>query len=353
LTNPSDLAADRPQPVVAPRISVLLPVFMARPSASAAELLERAIDSVLRQSYPADVELLLIDDGSPLPVADCIGRMACGEDSRLRILRAARNNGVAHALNLGLRNARYEWIGRIDADDRWMPGKIQRQMERLAADPRITILGTGMTMGNGVDGSGRRVIRPDGWHAMLRFAADIGCPFPHGSILGRADIFGLLAGYPQGAHVAHCEDYALWSVWLRFFKPAMIEAALYDYRISRQAVSARHRKQQLKATLAIRSELRRLDLAQRLPDDMAELAGALGISLLQAGVLCYRIWAFRPPVRLPVEALAILPGILPDRRILSLDATLEDRRPLDMAALLKGFDPAPDPGPSTGLAMVL
>jgi glycosyltransferase involved in cell wall biosynthesis len=343
-----------------PRISVLLPVFMEEPSKRALDLLAQSLESVQSQDYPGEAELLLIDDGSPMPIAEALGRRAGTGGRRagpeglpLRILRSARNNGVAHACNLGLRHARFEWIARIDADDAWLPGKIQRQAARIAADPEITILGTGMVVRWEGGRRGATVIRPDDWSALLKFSADIGSPVPNGSILARADIFRLIGGYPQAGAFVHCEEYALWALWFRFFKPAMVESLLFNYLVSPTSVSVIYRGQQLRATLAVRDSLRRLALSEHLPGRLAELAAMLSISLIQAGVLCYRIWAFRPCLRLPQETLAPLRQILPDRQFLRPAAMAPARAPLGWQRLLAGFGPpAPTSDQAGGMAVL-
>lgn len=89
-------------------ISVIVPVY------NVERYLHRCIDSILTQSY-TDFELLLIDDGSP----DGCG-LICDEyaakDSRVRVFHK-ENGGVSSARNLGLDNARGEWIAFIDSDD--------------------------------------------------------------------------------------------------------------------------------------------------------------------------------------------------------------------------------------------
>lgn len=91
-----------------PKISVIVPVY------NVENYLRRCVDSILVQSF-ADFELLLIDDGSP----DNCGRI-CDEyavrDSRVRVFHKP-NGGVSSARNLGLDNARGEWIAFVDSDD--------------------------------------------------------------------------------------------------------------------------------------------------------------------------------------------------------------------------------------------
>lgn len=91
-----------------PKISVIVPVYKVE------QYLHRCIDSILSQSF-TDFELLLIDDGSP----DNCGKI-CDEyaqkDSRVRVFHKP-NGGVSSARNLGLDNAKGEWVAFIDSDD--------------------------------------------------------------------------------------------------------------------------------------------------------------------------------------------------------------------------------------------
>lgn len=90
------------------KISVIVPVY------NAEKYLHRCVDSILAQTFK-DFELLLIDDGS----TDGSGAI-CDEyaqkDSRVRVFHK-ENGGVSSARNLGLENARGEWILFVDSDD--------------------------------------------------------------------------------------------------------------------------------------------------------------------------------------------------------------------------------------------
>lgn len=89
-------------------ISVIVPIYKAE------QYVHRCIDSILAQSY-TDFELLLIDDGSP----DSSGAICdeyAAKDCRVRVFHK-ENGGVSSARNLGLDNARGEYITFCDADD--------------------------------------------------------------------------------------------------------------------------------------------------------------------------------------------------------------------------------------------
>ena len=91
-----------------PFISVIVPVFNAEKS------LHRCVDSILTQKY-TDFELLLINDGSTDSSGAICDRYAA-KDSRVRVFHK-ENGGASSARNLGLDNARGEWITFCDSDD--------------------------------------------------------------------------------------------------------------------------------------------------------------------------------------------------------------------------------------------
>ncbi len=89
-------------------ISVVIPVY------NKEEYLRRCIDSVLGQSY-ADLELLLVDDGS-VDGSLAICREYEKKDSRVRVFEK-ENGGASSARNMGIREAAGEYIGFVDGDD--------------------------------------------------------------------------------------------------------------------------------------------------------------------------------------------------------------------------------------------
>jgi glycosyltransferase involved in cell wall biosynthesis len=324
-------------------ISIVFPVYFPEASVHGLILLRRALESIVDQRFPGPFEILAIDD-SPKPAVELFDLVGRSLTDRIRWIRPHRNNGLVAALNVGLREAQYPLIARLDADDRWCPGKIEKQMSLFAKDPDLSIVATGMSL---VDPAGKifqRHIRPGDWKGILRFFVEVGCPFPHGSIVARKDIFQLLGGYSHDPLTSHCEDFALWGVWLRFFKPAMIEELLYEYTVSPTAKSAVNASALAQATGVVLDTFTRLNLSDRLPSALSSLANILGISLLQAGVLAYRLWHYRIAVRLPLDAIAPLRIILCDKNVCVVDEGREDTR--DLGEALSGFVPPGETVPS-------
>lgn len=102
-------------------VSILMPLY------NCASSLARSVGSVRAQTYQG-WELLLIDDGSSDGTADLAQKLAA-DDRRIRVLTMPANKGAAAARNHGLEHAKGRYIAFLDADDRWRPEKLQRQLQ--------------------------------------------------------------------------------------------------------------------------------------------------------------------------------------------------------------------------------
>jgi hypothetical protein len=319
-------------------VSVLLPVYMAEPTTQAQTLLDRAIASVMAQEFAGRLELIIIDDGCPTPVAELIEPVTAPGRHTMRILRNDANQGIVGALNRGLGEARHEIIGRIDADDAWTVEKTTLQLAQFRADGDVTIVGGEMMFMFQDDQSPERCFFwNEGWHSALKFTAEHGNPLAHGSVLARRDVFQLLGGYSSDPRYAYVEDYALWSLWLRFFKPAMVNQPVYAYTVMETSISGQNSDQQQRGARLIKNAAQSLSVAETVPEAMATLADVLGVSVLQAGVLCYRLWRDRPLFACPPLAQKHIEAVMPDRR-LQRPVLSALRIPVTIGELLQGFD---------------
>jgi cellulose synthase/poly-beta-1,6-N-acetylglucosamine synthase-like glycosyltransferase len=98
-----------------PAVTVITPAYNA-----SATILE-TVQSALAQTC-ADIEVIVVDDGSPEPIAATLVGV---NDERLRILRTERNQGVSGARNHALGLARAPLIAQLDADDLWRPDHLE------------------------------------------------------------------------------------------------------------------------------------------------------------------------------------------------------------------------------------
>lgn len=103
-------------------------------SYNAGAMLERALDSVLAQSYPAH-EIIVVDDGST-------------DDTRIRMQRYGDaivyhyqpNAGVSAARNQGARLASGDWLAFLDADDWYYPNRLRCHADIIVTEPRVDFL---------------------------------------------------------------------------------------------------------------------------------------------------------------------------------------------------------------------
>lgn len=103
-------------------VSIIVPVY------NAAAYIAETMDSVRAQTYE-NWELLLVEDGSSDDTCEVIsGYVQKTRDVRIRLIRQPSNMGAAKARNRGLKEARGRYIAYLDADDLWMPQKLDKEI---------------------------------------------------------------------------------------------------------------------------------------------------------------------------------------------------------------------------------
>ena len=103
--------------------------------------IEEAVQSVLAQTYD-NWELLLVDDGSTDGSAQIALRYAERYPEKVRYLEHARhrNRGMSASRNLGIRDSRGQYIAFLDADDLWLPYKLEQQVAIMDSYPEASMV---------------------------------------------------------------------------------------------------------------------------------------------------------------------------------------------------------------------
>jgi len=91
-----------------------------------------AIESMLEQSHPVD-EIVIVDDGSTDGSGDLVAERYDG-DSRVRLIRQ-ENQGPGAARNRAIRATRSSLLAFLDADDRWLPNRLKKQVAFMESHP--------------------------------------------------------------------------------------------------------------------------------------------------------------------------------------------------------------------------
>jgi glycosyltransferase involved in cell wall biosynthesis len=117
------------------RVSIITPFL------NAGRFIEESIQSVLAQTFD-NWELLLVDDGSTDASTGIALRYAAAHPDRIRYLshEHRQNRGASASRNLGARHARGEYLAFLDADDVYLPRKLEVQVPILDAHPDVAML---------------------------------------------------------------------------------------------------------------------------------------------------------------------------------------------------------------------
>jgi glycosyltransferase involved in cell wall biosynthesis len=211
-----------------PSVSVVIPAY------NAARWIAETLDSVLAQTF-RDFEVIVVDDGSTDETPDVVGRYG----SRVRYLRKEKG-GTPSARNAGIRAARGSYIAFVDADDLWLPEKLQLQMELFLKQRDLawtycdTVLFQSETA---------RLLYKTSQRTKM-YAGDILRPlllrdFIHsGAPVIKREVFDAVGYFDESPLLQSGED---WSMWLRIasrYPIGFIDLPLVKYRIHR--TSKRH-----------------------------------------------------------------------------------------------------------------
>ncbi|WP_167464367.1 glycosyltransferase family 2 protein [Nocardia brasiliensis] len=110
-------------------ISIVIPTHIR--TVASRDLLDVQLDALLRQDFSGDFEVVIADNGSPVPVADHIERHPLRDRLRLVYVDASGSSGAAHARNVGAAHATGEILLFCDHDDRVYPNWVRRMVEFL------------------------------------------------------------------------------------------------------------------------------------------------------------------------------------------------------------------------------
>ena len=209
-----------------------MPVSIGIPFYNAELYLGDAVRSVFTQTSQ-DWELILIDDGSTdrsLEIAQSI------KDSRVRVFSDGQNKRLPYRLNQITFEAKYELIGRMDADDLISPTRFEKQLALLESHPEIDLVTTGVcSLTNDNIPTGVRCGSPGDLITGRKLLLGQ-CAIVHAAILGRKSWF-LRNPYDETAMLT--EDYEL---WLRAFSKNdfnifILNEPLYYYREENNATA--------------------------------------------------------------------------------------------------------------------
>lgn len=237
---------------LAPRVSFVVPAFNEPP-----HILEESLRSVMAQDH-ADFECIVVDESQdPQSIAMCIA--LCESDARFRRVVPQERIGLAASLNLGIQEARGEFIARFDSDDVCAPDRLSRQLAAFDADPAIDILGGGLEL---IDRAGKTLAVREypADHARIVSRMRTTTAIAHPTALMRRKSVLAVGGYDVSFRFSEDLD-----LWLRLINRGArfgnIPGIVVRYRQQSTRRSSEHWRANLRArkkNFAVRSGLRNI-----------------------------------------------------------------------------------------------
>lgn len=205
-------------------VSVILPVYNSR------DYIQDAVESILQQTLK-ELELIVIDDASTDGTQAIIRQF---DDSRIVFIQKEKNTGYTQSLNRGLGIAKGEYIARMDADDISLPGRLERQVAFLNANPDMIFCGTDFE----IMGTPRKVLKGFFTHEQIITAMLLYTPVIHPTVMFRGD-FIRKNNIRYDPSFEPSEDFELWVRLAGQGKIAIIPEVLLKYRHHSEQVSSK------------------------------------------------------------------------------------------------------------------
>jgi glycosyltransferase involved in cell wall biosynthesis len=225
-------------------VSVVIPCY------NMSGLVRVAVESALAQTVAVH-EVIVVDDGSNDDPAAALGAI---DDPRLRTVRREPNGGTSVARNFGSSLATGDLVAFLDADDTWYPSKLDRQLARLASDPRAVGIGARMhhvgLRGGPVGVTGVEVLDDAALHEVR--TAEL-MPFPISSIVANRKVMLDVGGFDETLRLVQDLDFL---ARLATRGPILTVAEpLGAYRVHPESASARHYHAQRQTLRFVRARI--------------------------------------------------------------------------------------------------
>jgi glycosyltransferase involved in cell wall biosynthesis len=201
------------------RVSIVIPTH------NHARFVTLAIESALAQTQPAS-EIIVVDDGSSDDTPSVLAPYA----GRITVVRQQKQ-GVAAARNAGAKLATGDLLGFLDADDVWLPAKLERQVARFVSAPHIGLVHCGLET---IDGAGEPLVRSV--HGLEGSVADEFLFFRRPLILGGGSgavipraVFNEVGGFDE--QMSTSADWDLYYRIARRYEVGFVPEVLLKYRL--------------------------------------------------------------------------------------------------------------------------
>ncbi len=208
-----------------PLVSIILPTY------NCAAFLPHSIGTILLQTYNS-YEIIVIDDGSTDNTKEVLHPFM----QRIKYIRLEQNKGLPTARNIGIRSAQGKYIAFIDADDLWLPEKLQTDIEYFETHSEVSMIYSKHInideKGDDLDGNTKRQLPSGNIFTQLFSEQNF---IITSSVVVRKEVFETTGLFDE--QLFNCQD---WDMWLRIafhFQVAGINKPLVKYRHNPHSLS--------------------------------------------------------------------------------------------------------------------
>ncbi len=236
-----------------PKVSVIIPAYNAQ------KYLAETIDSVMAQTF-SDFELIVVDDGSKDKTVSIIRQYQAKYPEKIRLIQK-ENGGPASARNAGIRVANGEYIAFNDADDLWLPEKLEKQVAYF--DAQLPEVGLVYTDARKFDHDGLWTLPKRFNHKFVEgmIYKDLlkDNMVPNQSVLVRKKCFEDVGLFDESPEVFTSEDYDMWLRIALKYEINYLDEILSLYREHIQGINKNFERSH---NAAIRVMEKHLEMAQ-------------------------------------------------------------------------------------------
>ncbi len=218
------------------KISVIMGIY------NCAETLPEAIESILAQTY-GNWELIMCDDGSIDMSYLVAERYVRNYPDKIILLKNDRNMGLNYTLNQCLKEARGDYVARMDGDDVSLPSRFEKELSFLELNPEFAIVSTPMIFfdENGEWGQSKQITVPQK-KDFIRFSP-VHC---HAPCMIRRSALLDVEGYTVNPRMLRFEDVNLWyKLYAKGYIGYNLNEPLYKMRDDKNAFKRRNLKSRM------------------------------------------------------------------------------------------------------------
>src|SRR3989339_2029793 len=171
------------------------------------ENIDRCLESIRNQIYQ-EFEIICVNDGSSdHTLAKLEKWQQIFSSERFVLISNTQNAGLTKSLNIALEKASGKYVARIDADDCWEKGKLEKQVNFMENNPEYGIIGCNHINVYRNNESKKYIKLPE-THEIIAEKLFRRNPFAHSCILARTDLIKEAGGYDE--KIKYGQDYELW-----------------------------------------------------------------------------------------------------------------------------------------------